>query len=159
MSAVRDAGNVLRDIKGISVRDAANVLRAAPSASIRDAGNVLRSFFSALSAVASPDFVSGLVSSSTSTSITTDATTASPTGGVSPFTYAWSAVNAAGWGINNPTSASTRFASPTVAPGNFAEGSIQSVITDAAGNKATTNTVLASANNIGSSGGGGTITP
>lgn len=159
MSSVRNAAAALVGIKGIAVRDAANVLRSSPAAVIRDAGNVLRSFFSALAASASPTSVSGAVSSSTAASVTTDATTATPSAGTSPYTYAWAAADGNTWTINTPTAAKTSFTSPAIAPGVTISAFFRCTVTDAGGATTVTNNVEASATNLGSEGGGGTITP
>lgn len=157
MSGVRDAGGVFREIKGIGARNAANVLKTASTALVRDAGNVLRQFFSALSAVVSPENVAGIVSRTGSSPVTTESSTASPQGGVAPFTYLWAAVAAPGWSIATPTAPTTRFTSPSLAASQTATGFFSCTITDATGAVAVSGRVKASATNIGSEFSGGFV--
>lgn len=157
MSSARGAGNILQTIKGISYRDAGNVLRTAVSGVVRDGGNVLRTLFNALTASASPADVSGTVSSSSAVTATTESATASPGGGTSPFSYAWSVVSGAGWTIGTPAAASTSFKSPAINPGDYAEATFKCTVTDASGAIAETNIVTATATNIGGYSGEGPI--
>lgn len=159
MSSVRNAAGALVAIKGISVRDASNVLRAAPAAVIRDAGNVLRSFFTSITAAASPNVVSGAVSSSTAAAATTDNTKATPTGGIAPFNYLWSAISGTGWTIGSATAATTSFTSPAVAAGSTVVATFSCKITDSSGATAVTDIVEASVTNLGSESSGGQVQP
>lgn len=141
MLAVRDPSG-RRTIAGIRMRDAGNVLRTVALARIRDAAGTLRTFYSALSATASPTFCSGVGDSPSAIDVTTQATTATPAGGVAPYTYAWSRtggdtdVNALG-----PTAQTTGFQVSNINPSEEKEATFICTITDAAGSTAVTNAV------------------
>ena len=82
----------------------------------------------ALTVNVSPTSVSGTGGGGFET-VTTNAATATPTGGVSPYTYAWDAP------ISNPTSAtsaSTQF-SASMSPGESISETGTCTVTDAAG--------------------------
>lgn len=130
--AVRDSGNVLRSISGVKMRDATNVLRTIQTIKMRDAGNVLRVVYSAMSAVASPNSVSGTVGSfSGSASVVSNSTTAVPTGGVAPYTYAWAyASGDTGIAANSASAATTTF-SKTLATGVSIAAIFDCTVTDA----------------------------
>lgn len=71
-------------------------------------------FVTPLSASASPSDVSGSASSLGGTTVTSGYATATPSGGLAPFTYSWSV--GGGLTITNPASATTafsKFLSPT----------------------------------------------
>lgn len=63
-------------------------------------------FFSAMTVVAAPDPVTG---SGIAINITTNAATATPTGGIGPYTYLWTKVSGDAISINSATSATTTF--------------------------------------------------
>ena len=65
----------------------------------------------ALSASASPTDVSGFdtVTAPDNSTATTDPTTVTPSGGVSPYTYAWTYVSGSTATVNSSTSATTTF--------------------------------------------------
>jgi len=119
---VRDAGNTLRSIQVLKVRDAGGVLRNIQTVRVRDAGNVSRLVFSAMSATITP--AAGVAQSASNVagyypwSMTTLPATAAPTGGVGPYTYAWTKVSGpAGITAVTPSAASTRFTTTFAAAG------------------------------------------
>ena len=148
---LRDAASSLRNVTSIRLRDAGSVLRPIRVVRMRDAANVLRVVWSGLTAVLSTEQVEGAVSSRPPAKVTTNSVTASPEGGVGPFTYAWSAINAPGWMINSPASDTTSFISPFVEAGNLAEGTFKCTITGG-GISADTPTLVAAASNFGAGG-------
>lgn len=113
-------------------------------------GGVMQTVFQYLTAVATPDSVSGSTASGTTDPVTTAPTAAVVTGGVAPFTYAWSEVDSLGgpWTIDNPTASVTTFTA-TVAAFDSATATFQCQVTDASSNVVTTNTVSATAINYG----------
>lgn len=151
----RDASGAARVGTGIAARDETNTSRLIAQGVVRDGGGALRVFFNSMSAGASPAEVTGLVSSTGNPPVTTSASTASASGGIGPFTYAWSGTG--GWTINSPAAATTSFTSPGVAPGDQANGDFSCIVTDASGATAQTNFVLATVTNLG--GGGGELIP
>lgn len=147
--AMRDDGNVLRQTGAVKKRDAGNTLRTIALIKKRDASNVLRTVFSALSASAAPAAVAGYGNSASAVDITTAPTTATPTGGVAPYTYAWS--SASGWTVNSPTSATTSFTATGVIAGSMEQADFTCTVTDAATIAAQTNAVTATAQNLNAS--------
>lgn len=101
---------------------------------------------SPLSAVASPEYVSGAIDRSKPGTVTTDITTASPSGGKAPYTYEWTELSGA-LIISDPSSASTYFYG-IVAAGDQKTGTFTCTVTDAAGAIAVTNVVTATVENL-----------
>jgi hypothetical protein len=93
-----------------------------------------------LSASASPSSVSG--STASSGTATTNATTCTASGGLAPYTYAWSRVSGdTSTSANSATSAATTF-SASVGPVNSSRVSVwKCTVTDALGHAADSNTV------------------
>lgn len=91
---------------------------------------LLRGGFTQLAATASPNTISGTGSNAGATTITTNATTVTPTGGNTPYTHAWSVVSG-GFTITSPSAATTT-ASKSQAPGT-SSGVIRDTITSADG--------------------------
>ncbi len=87
---IRDGGNVARTITAIQMRDGTNTPRDISEIRVRDSNNVSRIVFTtapSMSLEITPASVGGVVFGSGT--ITTDAATAVPTGGVPPYTYLW----------------------------------------------------------------------
>jgi hypothetical protein len=156
MSRVRTAAGSL-DIAAIHVRDAASDLKEVVRGRVRNAPGQLKTFFSSIAApggaTAEPVSVIGYASSAGARQIDTNPATASASGGVAPFTYAWELVDAAGWTINSPAAASTSFKSPAVNAYESSDGSFRCKITDATGAESYTNDVFANVSNLGDAGG------
>lgn len=93
-----------------------------------------KTFVPALSLAITPDV--GVSGSRTGAGlVTTTAATATPTGGLAPYTYAW--VNIGGVGSpNTPASATTTF-SATLGSGDDTFGDFQCTVTDSLGTTAT----------------------
>jgi hypothetical protein len=102
--------------------------KAYASGSWRDAV----AFVPALTLAASPESVSGV---STLGTVVTNGTTVTPTGGVSPYTYAWTRVSGVGE-ISSPTSASTAFYYNAPGFANYT-GTFRCTVTDSLGTTAT----------------------
>lgn len=99
-----------------------------------------KAFFAALTASASPSVVSGARSPPI---VTTNATTATPSGGIGPYSYAWEKVSGDTISISNPSSATTIF-SATLSSGDLRSAVFRCLVTDTAtGASAYTNSVSA----------------
>lgn len=148
MLGLRDSF-ALRPIVEIHARDVTDTLRSCAFAKVRDAGNVLRTAWSALTALASPSAVYGYGDSAALITVATNAATATPTGGVAPYTYLWSAVSGSGtWTILNPTSATTSFQASSVGGGEIYTKTFKCAVTDANGSTAETADVTATVENV-----------
>lgn len=89
-----------------------------------------KTFYQSLTASASPTLVNGF--SPVTPTVTTAATTATPVGGVGPYTYLWSFVSGdAAVTIVSPTSASTTF-QKVMAPTTSTVAFFQCAVTDTA---------------------------
>lgn len=77
--------------------------------------------------------------------MTSNATTATPSGGLGPFTYAWSVVSSSGLSgisINSPTTASTTVTASVNGPaGSFGTVTLQCIATDSLGSTASATVV------------------
>ena len=115
---VRDDGGTPRTITAIQVRDGTNTPRDISEMYVRDSNAVSRLVFSLaspLSLAITPGAVGGLAYGSGT--VTTDAATATPTGGVAPYTYAWTVVshsNATPPAANSPASNISTFTQTAV---------------------------------------------
>ncbi len=103
------------------------------------AGNKV--WYSTFTAAASPTFVSGTSSAPT---VVTSACTATPTGGIGPFTYAWAFVSGQAITAVSPTSATTVFQGSSMAIGVTRTAIFECAVTDtSSGLVVTTNTITA----------------
>lgn len=101
-------------------------------------------WFSALSASAAPDFVSGTAGVPT---VVTSPSTATPSGGIGPFTYAWAFLSGGAITAVSPTSATTVFQGTGMASPETRTSFFECTITDTGtGLSAVTNTVEAEVN-------------
>jgi hypothetical protein len=102
-------GGVWRTITAPSVR-VSGTWQPVQEAWVKVSG-VWQQFYSAFSAAASPATVSGIgnVLGPGNATATTSATTATPTGGTGPYTYAVQYVSGDTATVNSPTSATTTF--------------------------------------------------
>ncbi len=94
-----------------------------------------KTFVPPMSLAIAPDDAFGSVSTPVSTTATTNSVTATPTGGLAPYTYAWVRLTGTG-SANSATSAATTF-SASVGPGDSLSGDFQCTVTDSAGGTAT----------------------
>ncbi len=135
-----DITNALRTATRIRFRDATNTLRVAQRVRIRDANNVLRTVYQFLAVTLNRYTVNGTANSPTPVTIGTTIATASPVGGTSPFTYAWTQIGTSSvtWVIETPTIANGSFAAQAVPAGLLVEQQFQVAVTDASGAVATT---------------------
>ncbi|ABD27426.1 conserved hypothetical protein [Novosphingobium aromaticivorans DSM 12444] len=99
---------------------------------------------------ADPSSVSGYSAVAGSAVITTNAVTATPTNGSSPYTYAWTFVSSDGgsWIAKSPTSATTKFTCSGVAAGVDYTATFLCTATDSTGGTGTVE-VQATASNLG----------
>jgi hypothetical protein len=96
------------------------------------------------SLTASPDYLSKV---GTSATITSNPTTATVSGGHSPYTYAWSIVSGDGqatYAIDAPTLATTTISASNLALDVTATVTVHCTVTDSLGSTAVSNTVEAS---------------
>lgn len=92
----------------------------------------------AMTASASPTTLTkrGIASSQTTSSVTV-----TPSGGVSPYTYAWSLVSGDTLTVNSPTSATTTFTASSLAYGEIRSALYRCTVTDSTSGTALTATV------------------
>lgn len=102
----------------------------------------------AFSVAASPPVVSAYGSSGAAANLTTSSTTVTPTGGVAPYTYAWTQVGTPPytWVIGSAAAATTNFTCNSLGVGNSTSEDFLCTVTDAVGAKSTV-VVPAYANN------------
>lgn len=83
----------------------------------------------------SRDSVTGFGSTGASANIKTGSVLATPTGGVSPYTYAWAQKGASAytWVITSPTAATTDFTCNALGAGTTDEAAFEVTVTDATG--------------------------
>ena len=149
MSSFRTAA--LSGIAAIRFRDSTNTLITATRGRARNAAAALKTFFSAMSASVTVTEVSGYANSSSAADVTTQGAGVTVTGGASPFTYLWARTDAGphGWTISNPTASFTYFTCVAVDPFDPQTASFACTVTDPGGTTALSDTVTASANNLG----------
>lgn len=135
-----DAGSVLRTITKCRVLDGGtlrNILRM----KVMDADGVtlrtVATFAAPLSLSISPNPTGGsaYAGAGSAASVTSVATTATPAGGLGPYTYSWTSLGGDGT-IDNPSSATTTFSYASIAP-DSASGMFRCTCTDSAGQTAT----------------------
>lgn len=148
MTGIRDIG-AMRSLKGVAIRDESGIIRTAQQGFVRD-GTTLRQIYSAFAASAAPASVAGYAVSFAPTTITTTVVTATPDGGVGPFTYAWSLVSSSAgiWDAVLPTSQSTQLRCAAVPQTSTYTATFKCTVTDSLGNVVETNIVNASVSNL-----------
>ena len=144
-------GSNTRTIQTMKVRTSSGV-KAVAFGSARIASGVKRFFTQSgsLSVSADPAYVSGATALAGLATISTNSTTAAPTGGASPYTYAWTKISDDGgtWTIQNPTSATTKFNCAGVGADIDFNATFRCTATDAYGGTGTVD-VLATVSNYG----------
>lgn len=87
-----------------------------------------------LSVIAFPEFVRGAQAFGSPVDVTTQATTATGSGGTEPYTYLWSEVTSDGaWTITAPSSRTTSFRATSLAENDTRSGTFKCTVTDARG--------------------------
>lgn len=135
---MEDAGGVLRTVTVMKVADAGGEIRTIRTAKVMDSGSTLRTvatFASAMTVAISPSAVFGFGFGAGSALSTTDPVTATPTGGLAPYTYAWTRLSGDGEAMS-PTLATTTFRDD-VPEGETTEGTFRVTVTDSAAQTAT----------------------
>lgn len=103
-----------------------------------------------MSAAAAPDAVTGYGNSGSAADILTANSFCNVEGGVAPLTYLWEEVSATGvWNITDADGSFTSFEAEAVDPLDTRTAQFKCTVTDANGETAETNTVTASAINLG----------
>lgn len=128
-------------IKAIKVRRSGGVTKNVFAGSVRNA-TALKRFFTqsgTITVTADPAALSAYAASFTPVTITTGFTTASPSGGSTPYTYAWTFVSSDGgtWTITNPTAASTKFSCAAVGANVGFNATFRCTVTDSVGGTGT----------------------
>jgi hypothetical protein len=83
--------------------------------------------------------VNGFSSAGGTVSVTTASVLASPSGGIAPYTYAWTRIDASAytWTIGSAAAATTSFTGTNIPDGVATFATFRVTVTDAAGRKAT----------------------
>lgn len=147
---IKDSAGTMRTIRSLTVMDDTGTPRLLQTLKIKDDTGTLQLVYQYFTAVASPDMVSGSGSSGGTIAITTSASTATPTGGTAPYTYAWTQTSGAGlWTANSPTGAISDFTGYAIGPGDGDDATFICTVTDSLGSVAVTNDVACSVTNFG----------
>lgn len=144
MFRVRDATGAYRTITRLRVRDG-SITRLIRTVKVMDANGVtlrtVASLAPPLSLSINPSTVSGSVNTALPTPVTTSATTATPSGGIGPYSYAW-AVEQPDYGvvtIGAPTNATTTFTHTRTNLGDLVFALATCTVTDGLGQTASAN--------------------
>lgn len=137
---VLDAGATLRTITSMKVLDGAT-LRTVVRAKVMDSDGVtlrtVATFVTALTASPSPSSVTGIGYSPTSpVNVTSDPASCVPSGGLPPYTYAWTIISGSAT-INSPTLATTTFSKSISSFSTPEYATARCTVTDSDGNTAT----------------------
>ena len=145
---VRDAG-ATRTITGGKVR-IAGVDRRLLRIEGMDAGQLrlVATFADPLSVKVSPTEVFAARGSDQTITMTTGFTTATPSGGLGPYTYSWARTQGTVGVPNAPSMATTTFTG-AVEPGDIQQSTFLVTVTDSAGQTATADVVATFANSGG----------
>lgn len=150
---VKDSDSTLRTITRMVIADAGGTLRTVRTVKVMDSGSVLRTvatLSTPLTVTADPATVEGLSYGPGSASATTSPVTASPSGGLTPFSYAWTRLSGSGDALSS-TLATTEFRADVPADTTLT-GTFRVTVTDSAAQTATAD-VTASFTNTYSGGG------
>jgi hypothetical protein len=153
---VRDLSGTLQTVKRIRVRDADGVLRTIRRVRGRDTTGTLRTFWEALYVEVSPLTADGYIAGSTTQNVDTGSVLATATGGLAPYSYAWTAVGSSPytWVISAPAAATTYFTAQSVPVGAVATNIFRVTVTDSLGAVAAWDVYATARNNNTLSGGG-----
>lgn len=145
MSGIRTSSGV-QTIRNIRIRDSEGTLQRVQNAYVRDASGASRKVYAAFQAAAAPSTVQGSGNSTANISITTAVASCTPSGGTAPYTYAWSTTDA-DFVANSPDTAATSFTGSGVGPSGLKNASFICTVTDANGEVAVSNSVIAKVRN------------
>lgn len=104
-----------------------------------DAWKTVATFIPPLSAAITPSVVAGSVTGAGTA--TSNAATATPTGGSAPYSYSWARIGGASGAANSPTSATTTF-SKTLGNGDETSELFRCTVTDSFGTTATADIIV-----------------
>lgn len=140
-----------RTIRRLSIMDTGLVLRPLQQLGINDATNTPRPVFAGLLVDVSPTFISGGDTSESPVTITTTTVTATPSGGIAPYTYLWTITDPStpNWSVDFPTTATTSASCSFVVPGGFETANIHCTVTDSIGTTAVSEDVGCGVSNLG----------
>lgn len=143
---IQDAGT-LREIKRLTIREG-GLNRRIRTLKVMHGGTLrtVAVFADPLTVTVSPTEVYGVQGSNSPVSVTTNQTTASPVGGLAPYTYAWSRTGGSEGTVNSPTMATTSFTN--VMGFGTVNADFTVTVTDAGGATASA-TVAATFENVG----------
>jgi len=130
---VRDAGGVLRTITRCRVRDG-QTLRNIIRMKVMDGDSNLQTvatFAQPLTLNANGVGASGF------DSVQTGSSTATPSGGLGPYSYSWTKVSGTTMTLSGANTATAGFTSPTLSPGQIVEAVYRCTCTDSSGQTAT----------------------
>lgn len=150
---VRDSG-ALRTITAMYAKQA-GVMRRIKTVKVMSGGTLrlVARFADPLTVSASP--TSGAGNGAGTQTVTSGTSTATPSGGFSPFTYSWTLVSSGGGTAstaNSPSSASTTFSKPNVAVNDAYTDTWRVTVTDSLGDTATDD-ITVTFSNISTGGG------
>lgn len=138
---LKDAGGVLQTITSLKVLDGAT-LRRCIRMKVMDSDDVtlrtVATFVQPLTLAASP---SSQFSSGPNDSLISAPITATPTGGLGPYTYGWAVISGTAT-INSPTSATTDVTSGTLVEEAATDVEIRCTCTDSTGATATADALI-----------------
>jgi hypothetical protein len=154
MIVLREASG-LTNIGALFLREASGIVEIG-EVFLRESGGLVEVYSSiesgggAFTVDVTPDSFGARVSSGAG-AVTTSEVTATPSGGVAPYTYLWERTDAdpADWTIISPTSQSTTFRAAAVGPEDTFNATFTCTVTDANGSEVTSDEVAAQAVNYG----------
>jgi uncharacterized protein YdaL len=145
--------SIAKAIALVKYRNAASLAKGIATVKIRNSANVLKTVFSqgGTLIIDVPPSAYGAQSVNETVPITTEVITATVTGGASPITYLWEAVNLFGnsWTIISPNSTSTSFRANAVGSGNIQSAIFKCTATDSRGRTVESINVDVTAENYG----------
>jgi len=132
---IRARDSAQRVLAGVKARNASNVLKTILDVKVRDASalrTVFTSFGGSAGLTVTPELAYGYGYSKGSITISTNSVTVTVSGGVAPYTFAWTGASGA-WTIINPTSDTTAFRRSSVGAGTNDSRTFTCTVTDANG--------------------------
>lgn len=144
------ADGALRTITAVKVM-VGGTLRVAKTVKAQESGNLrtVAAFASPMSLSASPTSAFGEDFAGVPVVVFSDTVTAIPSGGLGPYTYAWTIIAGTGFTVTAPSNASTSFSATVNSPGGKT-GTARCTCTDSFGTTATVDVPIQLQNGLGS---------